>query len=341
VESFLPYLWFFLLAGMLLLFAVLAGADLGLGIISLLVKKQRKPEIIDAIGPQWYANETWLVIAGATLFGAFPHAFGLILSSLYVPAMMLIFGLMIRAVSAEFRHHRSGERFWDLAFGVGCLVAALGQGFLLAGLLTNPDAVSLHGIGTWYWLNPFSIIISVGATIACVTLGAARNIYRPSSLTTVIWRFWRYSIALSVAIFLILVILLLAAPSAYNTVWHESYRIILVPLFAAMILFCLAAAWLNSRKQTPSRGPYVWSIVGLVSVSGLIIAIIYPFIIPFSHTIPDAASPKSTQFVMLFGVGIVLPIIIFYNIYIARVLSRSGRNNQVARGDGRRPEGSS
>jgi cytochrome d ubiquinol oxidase subunit II len=338
VASFLPYLWFFLLSGMLVLFVVLAGADLGLGIISLLVKRHRKPEIIDAIGPQWYANETWLVIAGATLFGAFPHAFGLILSSLYVPAMMLIFGLMVRAVSAEFRHHRSGERFWNLAFGVGCLVAALGQGFLLAGLLTNPDAVSLHGIGTWYWLNPISVLISVGAAIACITLGAARIIRRPSSLTPEIWRFWRYGIALSVAIFLILMILLLAAPSAYNKVWSESYRVILVPLLALITLFCLAAAWFNSRKQTPGRGPYAWSVAGLAIVSGLIIAIIYPFIIPFSHTILDVSSPESTQFVMLFGVGIVLPIIIFYNIYVARVLSRPERNSPVAGGNDHTPE---
>jgi cytochrome d ubiquinol oxidase subunit II len=326
VATFLPYFWFFLLAGIFVLFAVLAGADLGLGIMSLLLKKHRRSEIIDAIGPQWYANETWLVIAGATLFGAFPRVFGLIFSSLYVPAMMLIFGLMFRAVSAEFRHHRSGERFWNLAFGAGCLLAALGQGFLLAGLLTNPDAVSLPGIGTWHWLNPISLLISVGAATACVILGAAQIINRASSFMPEIRRLWRYGIALSAAIFLVLIVLLLAAPSPYKNVWTESYRVVLVPLFAALALVCLTTAWFTSQKQTPGRGPHAWSIAGLASVSGLIIAVIYPYIIPFSHTILEASSPESTQFVMLFGVGIVLPIIIFYNIYIARVLSRSGHH---------------
>jgi cytochrome d ubiquinol oxidase subunit II len=338
VATFLPYLWFFLVVGMLVLFAVLTGADLGVGIISLLAKRQRRSEIIDAIGPQWYANETWLVIAGATSFGAFPHAFGLILSSLYVPAMMLIFGLMVHAVSAEFRHHRSGQRFWDLAFGAGCLVAALGQGFLLAGLLTNPDALNLPGTGTWNWLNPLSILIAIGAAVACVTLGAARTIHRPTALTPEIWRFWRYSLALSAVIFLILMGLLLAAPSTYNRAWTEGYRVVLVPLLALITLFCLAMAWFNSRKQTPGRGPYTWSVAGLAAVSGLIITIFYPYIIPFSQTIPDASSPESTQFIMLFGVGIVLPIIVFYNIYVARVLSRPERNNRVTGENNHPPE---
>ncbi len=322
---------------MLVTFVVLADADLGLGIISLLRKRHRKAELIEAIGPQWYANETWLVIAGATLFGAFPHAFGIILSSLYVPMMMLIFGLMIRAVSTEFRHQKTNERFWDLAFGSGCLVAALGQGFLLGGLLTNPGAVSLPGIGTWNWLNPITALISIGAVIACITLGAVRLINRQSSVASEIWCFLRYSIALSMVIFFILAISFLVAPSEYNKVWSDNYRIILVPLFAVVTLLCLTVVWFSSRKQV-GRGLYYLNVIGLVSAFGLIVTIVYPFIIPFSHTITDASSPGSTQSIMLFGVAIVLPIIIFYNIYIARVFSRPGRDKPAVEGDRHTPE---
>jgi cytochrome bd ubiquinol oxidase subunit II len=82
MESVLPTLWFFLLTGITMLFIILDGRDLGLGIISLLSRENRRGAIIDAVGPLWYANETWLVIAGATLFGAFPLAYSLILSSL-------------------------------------------------------------------------------------------------------------------------------------------------------------------------------------------------------------------------------------------------------------------
>ena len=125
MESILPFLWFFLLAGMIVLFVILDGADLGLGIMSLLVPEDQKIRIMDAVGPLWYANETWLVIAGATLFGAFPLAYGLVLSSLYVPVMMLIFGLMFRAVSTEIRGHARRQPFWNWTFGSGCLLAAL------------------------------------------------------------------------------------------------------------------------------------------------------------------------------------------------------------------------
>ena len=174
MESILPFLWFFLLAGMIVLFVILDGADLGLGIMSLLEPEDRKTRIIDAVGPLWYANETWLVIAGATLFGAFPQVYSLILSSLYVPVMMLIFGLMFRAVSTELRGHARQQRFWNWAFGIGCLLAALGQGFLLGGLLTNPEAIRFSGGGAWSWLNPISILIALGMAVAYVMIGAAR-----------------------------------------------------------------------------------------------------------------------------------------------------------------------
>jgi cytochrome d ubiquinol oxidase subunit II len=332
VETYLPHVWFFVLAGILLLFTVLAGADLGLGIVSLLVKRSRRAELIDDIGPQWYANETWLVIAGAMLFGAFPHAFGLILSSLYVPAMMLVFGLMLRAASAEFRHHASSEHSWDLVFGAGCLAAALGEGFLLAGLLTNPGAVSLPGIGAWHWLNPVSALMAVATAAACVMLGTSRVVSRstPQRMPEML-RFQRYGILLTAAPFVLLVLLLLMAPSAYHRVWSVGYRVVLVPLFIGFTLLCLAAAWFGSRRPTPRRGPYLWSIAGLVGVSGVLLALVYPSVIPFSHTISEVSSPRSTQVAMLFGVGIMLPVVIFYNLYVARVFSRPGRENPASR----------
>ncbi len=329
METYLPYVWFFVLAGILLLFAVLAGADLGLGIVSLFVRGSRRAEFINDIGPQWYANETWLVIAGAVLFGGFPHAFGLILGSLYVPAMMLVFGLMLRAVSAEFRHHASNERLWNLAFGIGCLAAALGEGFLLAGLLTNPDAVNVPGIGTWHWLNPISGLIAIAAGAAYVMLGTSRAIHHSTAQDrSVVSRFRTYGIVLATALFIVLVSLLLVAPSGYRHVWSEDYRVVLVPLFIGLTLLCLVAAWFGSRNSASRSGPYYWTIAGLVSVSGMLLALVYPFIIPFSHTLSETSSPRSTQFAMLFGVGIVLPIIIFYNFYVARVFSRSTRENK-------------
>src|SRR4030042_5395437 len=100
--AFLPMLWYFLLAGTITLFIILDGADLGIGVLSLGTGESRRSTMLSAIRPLWSANETWLVVGGAILFGAFPLAYGVILSSLYIPAMMLLFGLMFRAVSVGF-----------------------------------------------------------------------------------------------------------------------------------------------------------------------------------------------------------------------------------------------
>jgi cytochrome bd ubiquinol oxidase subunit II len=322
----LPYVWYFVIAGVLLLFAVLADADLGLGIASLFARGSRKAELIEGIGPQWYANETWLVIAGATLFGAFPHAFGPILSSLYVPAMMLIFGLMLRAVAAEVRYHASNPSFWDWVFGVACLAAALGEGFVLAGLLTNPGAVRLPGVGTWRWLNPVSALVAIDTAIACAMLGTARAFSRSAPRDRLeMPRLWRHGIVLAAAQFIVLVVLLLVVPSAYHHAWLQGTRVFLVPVFGGLTLLFLAAAWFGSRHPKSARGPYLWSIAVLLGASGVLVSLVYPFVIPFTRTIAETSSPRSTQVAMLFGVGTVLPIIILYNLYVARVFSRPER----------------
>lgn len=135
--AFLPLLWYFLLVVTISLFIILDGADLGIGVLCLNEDESRRSAMLATIGPLWYANETWLVVGGATLFGAFPLAYSAVLSSLYIPAMMLLFGLVFRAVSIEFRKHSERKRLWGIAFGIGCLLAILGQGFIIGGLFSN------------------------------------------------------------------------------------------------------------------------------------------------------------------------------------------------------------
>ena len=101
MSSTLSYIWYFLFLVPLIFFVILDGADLGLGIISLARSGPERAKLIDSVGPLWYANETWLVVAVATLFGAFPLAYSLVLSSLYIPIMLLVLGLILRAASVN------------------------------------------------------------------------------------------------------------------------------------------------------------------------------------------------------------------------------------------------
>lgn len=113
MESILPQIWFLILCLEIGLYVVLDGADLGIGLLTLLPQESegKRGLMMQTIGPIWDANETWLVIAGGTLFGAFPLVYSIVLNALYIPVMLILFGLIFRAVSFEFREHRSTNIF--------------------------------------------------------------------------------------------------------------------------------------------------------------------------------------------------------------------------------------
>lgn len=323
MDSTLPIIWFFLLVGIVVLFVILDGADLGLGIMSLFEREGRKSWLIEAVGPLWYANETWLVITGGVLFGAFPLAYSMILSSLYIPVAILIFGLMFRAVTTELRRHAVRKTFWNWAFGAGCLLAALGQGFLIGGLLTNPEAVRTAGIGGWSWLNLTSVLVALGFAAAYAMIGAAHLVRsRDIDIRPELWRFLRYATGLASILFLLVMLLIPLLPATDGRMWLHGSRVFMVPAFAFVAIFCLAAVRLRSQNETRGGGLYAWSVAAFLSIGCVVVAALYPFIIPFSVSIREAASSHSTLIFMIFGVGIFLPIIIIYNLYIARVFSR-------------------
>src|SRR6202166_4914752 len=122
-------IWFCLIGLMLVLYVVTDGFDLGIGILSLVTAEEKdRSMMMQTIGHVWDANETWLVVLGGALFGAFPTAYAMILSDLYVPVMVLIASFMMRGAAIEFRHSaRTGKTLWDRVFGLGSLLAAISQ----------------------------------------------------------------------------------------------------------------------------------------------------------------------------------------------------------------------
>ena len=161
VHWFLANLWALLLAFMLAMYVILDGFDLGIGILSLFSSSPRiRGIMIKSISAIWDANETWLVLAGGTLFGAFPIVYSVALNALYIPLSLMLFGFIFRAVSFEFRGQSKYKRFWELAFGIGSLCAAAGQGFVLGGIMTEIK-IGPHGFagGMWDW---FDLLIGNG-----------------------------------------------------------------------------------------------------------------------------------------------------------------------------------
>ncbi|MGD0354044.1 MAG: cytochrome d ubiquinol oxidase subunit II [Dehalococcoidia bacterium] len=331
MEAFLPLIWFFIAGLTLVLFVILDGVDLGIGVLSLGATDERRDTLLNAIGPLWYANETWLVIAGATLFGAFPLAYSIIFSSMYIPAMMLIFGLMFRAVSIEFLDQSQNKRLWGYCLGVGSLVAILGQGFLLGGLLTNISVAggSFAG-GPWDWLNPMSVLIAVGTLAGYIMLGAAFLVNKVrEDARAVNWKILQASSWIAYGFFVLAVILMPIVRTPVSEMWirqllrtvisgHQQY-IYIMPVLLLIAIFAFIMVFIGSARRTNTRAPYVWSIVLFLSVTSAIVAAIFPFLIPFSITINDAASSTTSLIFMLYGAGAVIPIVIIYNLYVRKV----------------------
>ena len=135
----LPLTFAGLMGFSILVYVVLDGFDLGVGLLSPLATPEHRDRMIASIGPFWDANETWLVLAIGLLLVAFPQAHGMILSGLYLPVAIMLIGLILRGVAFEFRAKAppSHKSAWDWAFFVGSLMTSLSQGFMLGMYITG------------------------------------------------------------------------------------------------------------------------------------------------------------------------------------------------------------
>jgi cytochrome d ubiquinol oxidase subunit II len=175
LQLFLGNIWFFLIGLMLVLYVVLDGFDLGVGILSLFTSdEEHRGVMMASLGSVWDANETWLVVLGGALFGAFPLVYGLTLHALYIPVMLMIFGLIFRGVAFEFHAHARRKWPWGVAFGAGSLVAAACQGVILGAVI---GGLSVHENrftgGLWDWLHPFPLLVAAGVISGYALLGAS------------------------------------------------------------------------------------------------------------------------------------------------------------------------
>ncbi|MFA6133858.1 MAG: cytochrome d ubiquinol oxidase subunit II [Phycisphaerae bacterium] len=321
--AFLAHLWAVLLGLMLVLYVVLDGFDLGIGILSIFVRNPRhRATMMASIGAVWDANETWLVLAGGTLFGAFPIVYSLALNALYIPIMMMLFGLVFRAVSFEFREHSQAKRPWEIAFGLGSLLAALGQGLALGGLLTGIRA-SEGGrfAGTpWDWFNAISIMIAVAVAFGYVMLGASyllakagrdmqRSVHRMTLISSILMAVSVLAISLSM-------------PLVYDSIsqrWLRDPGRYFTWAMAVGAVFAFSMLLLSTIWRRFRRLPFAASLLVFATTFVGGVSVVYPYLVPPTITVTSAASSTPTLVFMLYGIGPLIPVMLLYNFYLYRV----------------------
>lgn len=318
LQYFLPQVWFFILGLFLFLYVLLDGFDLGVGILSLTASsEERRSILMTSLGNVWDANETWLILMGGSLFGAFPLAYATILNALYLPAVIMVVGLILRAVSFEFRENADNKLVWNITFGVGSFLAALGQGFALGSVFEGikVDAAGHFAGGIWDWLTWRSIIVALTLIQGYVLIGSSYLILKTSgelqnthykTATIATWT------TLAGAMFITVTTPLLSGQARALLFTSPMVFIFgLIPLLGILLIWLL----LQSLKNREENTPLIWTFL-LFSVSFIGLGfIIFPNIIPPSITIYQAASSLSSLVFMLSFIGFLIPIVLAYNVY--------------------------
>jgi cytochrome bd ubiquinol oxidase subunit II len=315
----LPVIFAMLMGLAILIYVVLDGYDLGVGMLLPAADEHEQDVMVASIGPFWDANETWLVLGVGLLLVAFPVAHGVILQALYLPVVAMLIGLMLRGVAFELRIKAEGwhRELWNGLFWFGSFLASLAQGLMLGAYIT--------GFETGFGHFLFSLLVAGGVCGGYVLLGGGWLILRTEGALqkkAVAWTRWGL---LWVAFGVTLVSL--ATPLASATVYDKWFDF---PRTLGLMLLPLAsaAAWLwvwqmtrrlDRGEPAPEWGPFAGAVtIYVLAFAGLAYSL-FPYVVIDRLTIWDAAAHPSSLKVVLAGALFVLPFIFAYTAYSYRV----------------------
>jgi len=319
METALPLIFVTIMGLSLLLYVILDGYDLGVGLLLPFGNDQEKDIMIASIGPFWDANETWIVMGIGVLLIAFPSAHGIILTKLYMPATIMLLGLILRGVAFDFRVKAgdSKKAMWNRIFFIGSLVASMAQGWMLGSYITGLNGSLTNTV--------FSILIAFCLPALYCVLGATWLLIKTEGDLFAKAVGWARKSVLPMALGLFLVSI--ATPLVSDVIAERWFQLPnFIGLMPIPIASAIALAILLRRDIDRLRELNPWYlficpvIVCLMAALGLAYSI-FPDIIIGQMTIWDSAAHTSALLFTFYGVCIALPCIILYTIFIYRVFS--------------------
>ena len=320
----LATLWMAVIGFFLLYYAVTDGFGLGVGMLCLFVKDQNdRQRMIDSLTYIWHTNQTWLLIVGGILFGAFPMFYSILFSALYIPAALMLVGLILRGIAFDFSEHSRSKRLWNLIFGLGSLVASLAQGFALGGLLSGISVKDGHFAGgVWDWANPLTFFLTLGVVVGYLMLGANYLILKTDG--DLQQQSFRLSFFFTVATLVLSGAVYLWISLIYPQAGHkwistpDLYYLLPVVASAVFGFFMIFRSIIKRREGAPLFWNAVTVSLGFLGLS----LSLYPNMIPHvvsPVTVEEAAASHQTLMFMLVVMGFLLPVILFYTTYTYRV----------------------
>jgi len=312
----LPLLWMIIIVFGLMMYVIMDGFDLGIGILFPFVPDRADRDImVNTVAPVWDGNETWLVLGGAALLAAFPLAYAVILSALYLPIILMLVGLIWRGVAFEFRFKadEAHRPFWDKAFAWGSYIATFCQGVALGtfinGFTVRDDA---YGGGPIDWLTAFGLFTGLGLLVAYALLGSTWLVMKTEGRLQS--RMKELARRVAIAVLLAIAIVSLWTPFSHPEVAARWFALPNLVVFSPVPVLVLLATWalLRTLKRDSHAAPFVLALFLLfLGYTGLIISL-WPHIIPPTISIWDAASPPESMGFTLVGALFTIPFILAY-----------------------------
>ncbi|BCH21044.1 cytochrome d ubiquinol oxidase subunit II [Mesorhizobium sp. L-8-3] len=312
----LPVVWAVIIAFGLMMYVVMDGFDLGIGILFPFVRdREQRDVMVNTVAPVWDGNETWLVLGGAALMAAFPLAYAIILSALYLPLVLMLLGLIWRGVAFEFRfkadpHHRA---FWDRAFAGGSYVATFFQGVSLGAFLNGfPVEDGAYAGRALDWITPFSLFTGLGLVVAYALLGCTWLIIKTEG--PLHQRMVALARPVTFALLAVIGIVSLWTPFAHPDIAERWFSFPNIVLFSPVPVLVLASGWAMLRvlDANPHVAPFVLALFLLfLGYSGLGISL-WPNIVPPDISLREAAAPPQSMGFALVGALFIIPVILAY-----------------------------
>ena len=312
--SNLALFWAGVIALSILVYVILDGFDLGVGVLfGTTGDETLRVRMMDTIAPFWDGNETWLVVIGAGLFATFPDVYAVFLGAFYFPVLLLLFGLIFRGIAFEFRFRSQRmRRVWDRGFFLGSTVAAFVQGAAIGAMMRGiPVVDGQYAGGPFGWLHPFAILTGIGLVLGYALLGAGWLVLKSEGEL----RDWAYRRIpwLAAGVFAVL-LLAFAVTFDYSVLLRSNLQG--TPwgfVFPAIGVFALLGAVIGARIKRDYL-PFALTVLFFLVAYLTLGVMFWPYMIPYSITVANAAAPDASLRFLFYGGVFVLPVIAVYTI---------------------------
>jgi cytochrome bd ubiquinol oxidase subunit II len=314
MEWYLPVVWAAVIGTAVIMYVILDGFDLGIGILFPFARNEtERGQMMASIAPFWDGNQTWLVLGGGGLLVAFPKAYAVVMPALYLPVIVMLLSLVFRGVAFEFRTVSRSKTWLSLSFAAGSTLAAFAQGVILGGLIQGiPVKDGTYTGGSFDWATPFALLCGLSLIAGYGLLGATWLVMKTEGAIAVRARG-------QAKVLLLTVLVLMAAVSLWTPVmepriaarWFSLpnfYFLWPVPAVTALTAY-LAWRWIEAgRDALPFLATIALFLLGFL---GLAISD-FPYLVPPSLTVWDTAAAPASQIFMLLGTLFLLPIVLGY-----------------------------